>query len=108
MSYQEQVITEGEILRVCEIEENHFNDFKAKDISGKKFSKIVSAFANASGGDIYVGIREENDTKVKYWEGFQYIEDANSFLQVLDCIPNAENFYELDFFEASEVKYLCP
>ena len=63
MNYQEQVITEGEISRVLKIEENHFNDFKAKDISGNKFSKIVSAFANASGGDIYIGIREENNTK---------------------------------------------
>lgn len=97
MNYQEQVITEGEISRVLKIEENHFNDFKAKDISGNKFSKIVSAFANASGGDIYIGIREENNTKTKHWEGFQYIEDANSFLQILYGIPNAENFYELDF-----------
>ena len=99
MSYQEQVITESELIRIFSIEENHFNDFKAKDISGKKFSKIVSAFANASGGDIYLGIREENNTKIKHWEGFQYIEDANSFLQVLDGITNVENFYELDFFK---------
>ncbi len=99
MRYQEQVITDNDLLRVFGIEENHFNDFKAKDISGKKFSKIISAFANASGGDIYIGIREENDTKIKHWEGFQYIEDANSFLQVLDTITNVENFYELDYLK---------
>lgn len=99
MSYQAQTITENEIHRIFGIEENHFNDFKAKDISGKKFSKIVSAFGNASGGEIYLGIREENDTKTKHWEGFLHIEDANPFLQILDSIPYVENFYEVDFLK---------
>lgn len=39
MSYQEQVITESELIRIFSIEENHFNDFKAKDISGKNLVK---------------------------------------------------------------------
>lgn len=99
MSYQVQTMTESELIRIFKIEENHFNDFKAKDISGKKFSKSVSAFANASGGDIYLGIREEVDTKIKHWEGFQSIEDANSFIQVLDSISGVETFYELDFLK---------
>lgn len=97
MGYHVQVITESELARIFEIEENHFNDFKARDVSGKKFGKIVSAFANASGGDIYVGIREERDTKAKHWEGFTAIEDATALIQVLDSIANAENFYEVDF-----------
>lgn len=99
MKFQEHQITETELLRIFKIEENHFNDFKAKDITGKKFSKIVSAFANASGGDIYIGIREENKTKIKHWEGFASIEDANSFIQVLDSISNVEYFYEIDFLK---------
>lgn len=99
MSYQAHTISEEELLRIFEIEENHFNDFKAKDISGQKFSKSISAFANASGGDIYLGIREENDTKIKHWEGFQHIEDANAFLQVLYSIVGVESFYELDFLK---------
>lgn len=99
MSYQSHTISEEELCRIFEIEENHFNDFKAKDISGKKFSKTISAFANASGGDIYIGIREENDTKIKHWEGFQHIEDANAFLQVLYSIVGIESFFELDFLK---------
>ena len=103
MSYQVQTMTERELIQIFKIEENHFNDFKAKDISGKKFSKSVSAFANASGGDIYLGIREEVDTKIKHWEGFQSIEDANSFIQVLDSISGVETFYELDFLKHPEL-----
>lgn len=99
MIYQETIMTDSELLRVFAIEENHFNDFKAKDISGKKFSKIISAFANASGGDVYIGIREERETKIKHWEGFESVEDANSFIQVLDSIENVESFYEVDFLK---------
>lgn len=99
MSFQEQMLTDSEIIRIFDIEENHFNDFKAKDISGKKLSKIVSAFANASGGDIYIGIREESDTKIKHWEGFSCVEDANAVIQVLESITNVENFYDLDFLK---------
>lgn len=81
------------------IEEDHFNDYKAKDISGKGFQKIISAFANASGGDFYVGIREDNETKEKYWEGFDSIEDANGFLQQLNNMPHVNNYYRVEFLK---------
>lgn len=84
------------------IEEDYFNDFKAKEISGKGFCKIVSAFANASGGDIYIGIREDNDTKMKYWEGFSNIEEANGFIQQLESFQQVDNFYEVEFLKHPE------
>ena len=86
------------------IEEDYFNDFKAKEITGKKFSIIISAFANASGGDVYLGIREENDTKIKHWEGFPDIESANSFIQVLESIPIVEGYYNLEFMKHPVLK----
>ena len=60
MSFEERILSEKEVVSLLEIEENHFNDFKSKDTEGKKLSRTISAFANASGGDVYVGIREEN------------------------------------------------
>ena len=101
MSYQTRMLTNDDIIKLFKIEEDHFNDFKAKDISGKGFSKIVSAFGNASGGDIYVGIREENDTKVKYWEGFSVIEDCNAFLQIIDSITSVLGYYDVEFLKHS-------
>ena len=85
------------MISLFEIEENHFNDFKAKDIEGKKLSRTISAFANASGGDIYLGIREENDTKTKHWEGFNTIEDANGFIQMISNLLVLTNNYEVTF-----------
>ena len=81
------------------IKEDHFNDYKAKDISGKGFCKIVSAFANASGGDIYIGIREDNVTKIKHWEGFSDIEDANAFIQQLESFSQVDDFYAVEFLQ---------
>ncbi len=97
MSYNIDKLTDEKLEQLFSIEENHFNDFKAKEISGQKFSRIISAFANASGGDVYVGIREENDTKIKHWEGFNSIEDANCFIQIIESIPTVESYYEVDF-----------
>lgn len=99
MKYSAEVLSDEKLLHLFSIEEDHFNDFKAKDISGKNFSKIVSAFANASGGDIYVGIREERETKEKHWEGFNCIEDANSFIQVIESLPTIESYYDLEFLQ---------
>lgn len=104
MSYSTELMTEEKLVQLFQIEENHFNDFKAKDITGKKFSKIISAFANASGGDIYLGIREENETKIKHWEGFACIEDANSFIQVIESLPTVESYYDLDFLQHPTLK----
>ena len=90
MQYHTKTLSEKEILKLFDIEEDHFNDYKSKDISGKGFSKIISAFGNASGGEIYLGIREEKDTKIKHWEGFPDIESSNNFLQILDSLPSLD------------------
>ncbi len=97
MPYQETTLSEKEITELFDISENHFNDFKAKEIAGKKLSKAVSAFSNASGGDIYVGIREERVSKIKHWEGFADVEEANSAIQVLDSINNIDGYHEIEF-----------
>lgn len=99
MSYNKEIVSEEQLVQLFAIEENHFNDFKAKDVSGRQFSKIISAFANASGGDAYIGIREETDTKIKHWEGFENIKDANSFIQIIESLSTIESYYDLEFLQ---------
>ena len=43
MNFQAELLSESKLLQLFDIEEDHFNDFKAKDISGKKFSKVTES-----------------------------------------------------------------
>lgn len=77
------------------IEEGHFHDLKAREIKPAKLSESVSAFANAAGGEIYVGISETIDgsgNKARAWLGFADEEAANGILQVLNQIAPLVDF----------------
>ncbi|GGZ11569.1 helix-turn-helix domain-containing protein [Pseudoduganella plicata] len=63
--------------------ESYWNDFKAKEIKPAKLSETVSAFANAAGGDIYVGISEDKQSQSMTWVGFDDVEEANAVAHVL-------------------------
>ena len=88
--------TEREHLLV--MEEGHFADLKAVEITPKKLAKTISAFANAAGGELYVGIGEAefSGTKVRHWRGFKDQEAANGHLQSLEALfpLGAEFSYE--------------
>ena len=51
-------LSEEQVASVLSIEEGHLHDLKAIEIKPSKLTETVSAFANASGGEIYVGIDE--------------------------------------------------
>lgn len=84
--------------RLLGLEEGHFADLKAIKVSTKKLGVAMSAFANAAGGDLYVGIGETEllGAKVRTWHGFDDQEAANGHLQSLEALfpLGAEYSYE--------------
>ncbi|PBI96357.1 Divergent AAA domain protein [Rhodococcus erythropolis] len=58
-------------------QENHFFDRKSSKISPAKISQSISAFANADGGELLVGVEDDLT-----WNGFKSIESANSILDL--------------------------
>jgi ATP-dependent DNA helicase RecG len=84
---------------ILAIEEDHFHDIKAKEIKPSKLSESASAFANASGGEIFVGIREDKQggTKTRRWDGFADVEEANGVLQMLNQIAPLADFITTTF-----------
>jgi ATP-dependent DNA helicase RecG len=87
--------------KVLSVEEDHFCDLKAKEIAPSKLSQSVSAFANAAGGEIFVGVRESQKgaTKERTWVGFSDVEEANSVLQMLNQIAPLADFISTTFLE---------
>lgn len=97
MNYDQITITQDRLEKLFAIEESFFYDFKAKDILPAKLSRTVSAFANSSGGEIYLGIRENTTTKEKNWEGFNCVEDANAHIQTITELAPIENYLTIVF-----------
>lgn len=97
MNFDITSIDEEQKNKLLQLQESYFCDVKSKDISPARLSKTISAFANASGGDIYIGISENTRSHKKCWDGFANIEDANPIIQVLEKIEPLGNLYNACF-----------
>lgn len=64
MSIQKISVPKNQVHKILQIEEGHFEDLKAIDISPAKLTKAISAFANADGGELYVGIEKDPMGKI--------------------------------------------
>ncbi|QDV31999.1 Divergent AAA domain protein [Planctopirus ephydatiae] len=62
-------------------EESHFCDLKSREIAPGKLTKSIAAFANADGGELFIGISEDKTTGVRTWTGFESLEAANGHIQ---------------------------
>lgn len=86
-------ITDEQRLRILSTAEGHFADVKAKEIAPRKLTKTVSAFANADGGELYVGVAENKTTGKRTWDGFANPEAANGHIQALEGLfPLGQDF----------------
>jgi ATP-dependent DNA helicase RecG len=82
MSVSTQDILADAAKKIVSRTEGQFCDFKSKDIQPAKITKALSAFANADGGELFVGIEEVGS--VFKWDGFQKEEDANGLIQAVE------------------------
>lgn len=96
-----KTITAPDALILATKQEDHFFDRKAAAIKGAKLQKIAVAFANADGGEIYVGVADEKDEPdpAKRWAGAPSIEDYNQHIQALTEVQPALPM-ELSFLKA--------
>lgn len=99
----QKVLSDDDARELLEISESHFLDLKGADISPSKLTKTVSAFANTSGGEIYVGINEVEGTNgvERKWSGFANHEAANAIFQVLETMNPLGNNYAVEYLSCS-------
>lgn len=82
-------ISGSESSILLNLNEGHFADIKSIDIKPSKLTKSISAFANAEGGELYVGI-EDNPRE---WIGFENDEAANGHIQCFEeLFPHGTGF----------------
>ena len=84
---------------ILKYEEGQVSEVKAVEIQPGKMSETVSAFANADGGDLWIGVDENQTTKRRTWRGFQRIEDANAHIEILDKILQLGQGYSFQFLQ---------
>lgn len=99
MSGEVFTISDEQFENVLNYEEGHFGDVKAIETTPARMSEWVSSFANTDGGELYLGIDEDRQTRVRSWRGFKRIEDANDHIQILDRILPLGATHSFQFLE---------
>src|SRR5271167_1025253 len=102
MAIKSSTITFDQVGLVLSKNEGHFSDMKAKEILPSKLSRTLSAFANADGGEAYVGIATNSDGSFR-WEGFEKEEGANAHLQVVESLFPVGDVAQCEFLSCPSV-----
>jgi len=101
-------LTPAELHEILSFSESHFIDLKSSKISPAKLSRSISGFANASGGELFIGIEEFEGINgpERRWDGFINEEAANPIFQVLENLNPLGTSYEAEFLAANSAKGL--
>lgn len=91
---QTSTLSSSQVAALGKTREGHFHDRKSVRIAPRKLTRTISAFANADGGELVVGIEDDGS-----WAGLATIEGFNGHLQVFDDLfPYGTEFvYEFLF-----------
>jgi len=102
MTIETTAVTPDQVRRILALEEGHFFDLKAIEIAPSKLTKTIAAFANASGGELYIGVAEVTTSGVKSraWRGFADMEAANAHLQVFEKLFPLGQYYSYSFLRS--------
>jgi ATP-dependent DNA helicase RecG len=93
-------ITPEQARFILDLDEGHFADLKSLDIAPAKLTKSISAFANADGGELLIGVDEDRNTGVRTWRGFENAEAANGHLQPFEALFPLGHDFQYEFLGA--------
>ncbi|MGW5096019.1 ATP-binding protein [Streptomyces nodosus] len=100
MSIQVMPVAASDVSKILDLDEAHFSDLKSVDITPGKLTKAIAAFANADGGELYVGVDEvDKERKIRKWRGFPDPEAANGHIQIFESLFPLGQDYVYEFLE---------
>jgi ATP-dependent DNA helicase RecG len=97
-----ETISQDQRDLVMALPEGHFHDVKSKEIAPAKLTRTISAFANAAGGELYVGIDERTGpagAKIRTWRGFTDPEEANGHIQAFEQVSPLGTYVKATFLQ---------
>lgn len=95
-------VSRNEVSKLLTLEEGHFCDLKSIRVSPKKLSKTIASFANAEGGELFIGIEDSP----RQWIGFVDQESANGHIQAFEeLFPLGAN-YHYEFLRSDDCEGL--
>lgn len=89
-------VSVSEVAKLLTMEEGHFCDLKAIEVSPAKLTRSISAFANAEGGELFIGV----DDSPRRWRGFVNQEAANAHIAVFDQLFPLGTDFQYDLLES--------
>ncbi len=87
------IVSDAEVAKIKQLSESHFCDLKSIDIRPGRITRTLAAFANAEGGEVFIGIEDES----RQWKGFSNAEEANGHLQAFDMLFPLGVEYQYEF-----------
>lgn len=93
-----RVIQVDEAEKIKAQTESHFLDFKSSRIAPAKLSRSFAAFANADGGELFIGV-EDGKCEGERWQGFSEPEQANGLVQVLNSKFPVGSAFQYEFLK---------
>lgn len=97
MTIAKYQISAAQRNQILHQEETHFCDLKSIEIAPGKLSRSIAAFANADGGELYIGIDEDKSAGCRSWRGFENIEAANGHIQPFERLFPLGGYFEYSF-----------
>ena len=99
MAIRIERITRAQRDALLALDEGHFGDLKAIEIAPGKLTRSLSAFANADGGELFIGI---DDKAGRRWRGFANEEAANGHLQPFEALFPLGTDFDYEFLQTDD------
>lgn len=98
MAIETVEVSDAQVEKILSLREGHFSDMKAIEVAPGKLTKALSAFVNADGGELFVGIDETEQGFS--WRGFGDEEAANAHIQVFEALFPLGDGFVYEFFRS--------
>jgi ATP-dependent DNA helicase RecG len=95
-------ITADQADRITAYPEGHFCELKSIHARLSRLTTTIAAFANADGGELFVGIDEDDKSKPRMWRGFPDQEAANGHVQAFEALFPLSGDFQYSFISCDE------